>query len=443
MPTTKNHHHPVERVLTLLRHGLVQNVLSLYAVQIASYLFPLVTLPYLARVLGAAGWGLVAFGQAFGGYLALFVEFSFGLSGTREVARHRESKEKLTDVLAGVLGAKIVLTAPAIVLAVAARHWVPIFRSHPDLFWAAIFWTIAQSYSMLWYFQGLEKMRLVAILDVLSRALATIGIFVFIHAPGDEWKVLALQGAAAFLLMLVAMLLAYREVPFRLPTMRLAWGALRLGWSMFLFRAAVSLYTVGNAFILGLFVSPAIVGYYAGAEKISKAVLSLLNPVSQAFFPRLSNLVEHARARAAQLARLGMVFMGAGGAVLGLIEFLLAPLAVRIILGHRYASSVPVLCVLALLPPLIALSNVLGIQWMLPLGMDRPFNTIIFIAGGLNVFLAFFLASRYTAIGMAVAVVTAEAFVTGAMYGLLRFRRLDPITCAAAYRKADCKALKS
>jgi polysaccharide transporter, PST family len=416
-------------VRTLLRHGLVQNILSLYAVQVASYLVPLVTIPYLARVLGAAGWGLVAFAQAFGGYLSLGLEYGFVLSGTREVARHRDSEEKMADVLAGVQGAKLTLLVPAIVLSLVARHFVPIFRTHPGLFWAATFWAVAQAFSMLWYFQGLEQMRLVAILDVSSKTLAAVGIFALIRAPGDEWKVLALQGAAAFLSMLVATVLAYQRVRFRLPSPRLAWEALRMGWSMFLFRGASSLYTVGNAFILGLFASPTLVGYYAGAEKISRAVVGLLNPVSQSLFPRLSHLVEHARDRAARLARLVVVLMGAGGGVLGLLVFLLAPTAVRLILGPGYEPSVLVLRILALLPPLIALSNVFGIQWMVPLGLDRPFNMIIMLGGGLNLTLALLLASRFTAIGMAAAVVTAEAFVTGAMYAHLRWRKLDPASC--------------
>ncbi|MFX9912081.1 oligosaccharide flippase family protein, partial [Acinetobacter baumannii] len=78
----------------LLRHGLVQNVLALYGVQIANYLFPLITVPYLARVLGPKGWGMVAFAQAFGQYLMLVVEYGFSLSATREVARSRDSLER-------------------------------------------------------------------------------------------------------------------------------------------------------------------------------------------------------------------------------------------------------------------------------------------------------------------------------------------------------------
>src|SRR5260370_35888620 len=88
-----------------------------------------------------------------------------------------------------------------------------------------------------------------------------------------------------------------------------------MGWKMFLFRGSLSLYVGGNAFILGLFTSPQTVAYYAGAERISRAFLSLLTPISQALFPRVSYLVQEARERAARLARTSLVVMGIGGAV--------------------------------------------------------------------------------------------------------------------------------
>lgn len=415
------------RLVELARHALVQNTIALSAAQIGTYLFPLVTVPYLARVLGVAGWGLVAFAQAFGAYVSLFVEYGFALSATREIARHRKDEERLADITAGVLGAKVLLGAGTIGVAVVARWCVPIFQSHPDLLWAATFWALAQGFSVLWFFQGFEQMKFVAALDFFAKALATVGIFVLVKGPADGWKVLALQAVGASVAVIVGSWVIYSRVRFQVPRWASVWSAVRMGWSMFLFRGSVSLYTAGNAFILGLFVSPVWVGYYAGAEKISKAFVSLLNPVSQTIFPRISHLVQSAKARAAHLARVSFVVMGSGGVLMGTAIALLAPLLVRLILGHSYGPAIPVLRILALLPPLIALSNVFGIQWMLPLGMDRSFNAIIITAGAINIGLAVLLAPAYRASGMAWSVVCAETFVTAGIYVMLRWHRADPL----------------
>ena len=418
----------IPRLFDLLRHKLVQNALSLYGVQIATYVIPLVTIPYLARVLGVAGWGLVAIAQGFGSYVGILGEYGFGLSATREVARHREDREKLALTLAGVLGAKLMLVAVSFPLAFVAGRWVPVFRDHPALLWSGMFWALAQGFSVMWYFQGLERMRLVATLDISAKVLATAGVFLLVRRPEDGWRFLVLQGCGFLISAAVGLFLVYREVSFRMPSWAGSWEALRMGWSMFLFRSSVSLYTAGNAFILGIFVSPELVGYYAGAEKISRAFLGILNPISQTLYPRLSHLVSHAQDRAARLARISIGIMGGAGLAMGAVVFLLAPVIVRMVLGVHFAAAIPVLRVLALLVPLVAIGNVLGIQWMLPLGMDSAFNKIILAAGVINLSLALVLAPAYTDMGMAWAVVIAETFVSATMYLLLRSRKLDPLS---------------
>lgn len=412
----------------LSRHSLIQNVLALYGVQVVNYVFPLITVPYLARVLGPSGWGLVAFSQAFGQYLSVVVEYGFNLSATREAARSRDSLERRAELLAGVLGAKALLAFLTLGLAFVISHWIPTFREHPKLLWAGVFWALAAGFNPMWYFQGIERMRLVATLHVGAKALAVVGILVWVKKPEDGWTVLALMGVTSFFSTVAALTIAYREVPMRLANWARVLEALRLGWTMFLFRSAVSLYTVGNAFILGLFAPPHIVGYYASAEKISKAFLGLLGPISQALYPRLSHLAQHSRAEAARLARVGVYVIGLGGMLMGLAAFVFAPLLVPRILGEGYEPAIGVLRVLALLPPLIALSNVLGIQWMLPLGLDRPFNAIILGAGLVNLTLAVLLAPRFAHFGMAWAVVISEMLVTGGIYLLLRKRALDPFS---------------
>ncbi|CAB3389560.1 flippase [Kyrpidia spormannii] len=411
-----------------LRHALVHNVLALYGVNIANYFFPLITVPYLARVLGPEEWGMVAFAQAFGQYINLVVEYGFDLSATREVARTRDSLERRADLIAGVLGAKVVLASIVLGVVFVICHWVPPFREHSKVLWAGVFWALAMAFTLRWYFQGLERMRLVAVLDVSAKALAVLGILLLVQGPKDGWKVLVLQGVGSLAATLMTFVFAYREVPVRL----LNWGkvteVLRLGWTMFLFRSSVSLYSVGNSFVLGLFAPPQVVAYYAGAEKISKAFLGFLGPITQALYPRLSYLAQSSRHEAARLARIGVIVMALSGAFTGLVIFVSASLLVRILLGEGYDAAVGVLRLLALLPPLIALSNVLGIQWMLPLGLDRPFNIIILVAGVLNLCLAVILAPHFAELGMAWAVVVSEAFVTASMYLVLRRSDLDPIT---------------
>src|SRR5258708_12091249 len=93
----------------LLRNGFVHNVIALYGVQAATYALPLLTFPYLARVLGPSGWGIVVFAQAIGAVIASVVEYGFDISASRETSRQRNEPERLSALISGVLGAKVLL----------------------------------------------------------------------------------------------------------------------------------------------------------------------------------------------------------------------------------------------------------------------------------------------------------------------------------------------
>jgi len=280
---------------------------------------------------------------------------------------------------------------------------------------------------MTWYFQGMERMRTAAILDVAGRVLGTIGIFLLVRTPDDGWKVLMLQGVAAGVSLAAGMLLGYREIGFTLPSLSAIRHTLRMGSSMFVFKSSVSLYTAGNAFILGLFASATSVGYYAGAEKITKGLAGMLMPATQAIYARQSHLVTESRTEAARLVRYAVLIMSL--IACGMFAFLLlfAPYLVRVLLGPGYERSVAVLRMLAVLPILIAVSNVLGMQWMLPLRLDRQFNGVVISGGALNILLAIALAPHHGEQGMAIAVVASEMLVVVGLYCVLRILCQDPI----------------
>ena len=395
---------------------ILHNVFALYGVQIGRKVIPLLSVPYLARVLGPVGWGTVAFAAALAEFVVILIEFGFNISATRETARKRDDTSALSDIVAGVLGAQIVLAACGIAAAVTVARCVPLMRQHPDLLMAGLMYAVAQGFAPLWFFQGLERIRLSAALEVSGKLLALGGLFLFVHQPEDGWKVLALSGIAPLLTTVAGFWLAYRVVPLQAPSLRVIVPALKMGWPMFLFRSAESLYGVGNAFLLGLFTTPELVGYFASAEKIAKATFGLLNPIREAIFPRLSHLVAmHGSKAAVPLARRGALVMIGAGAWLGLALFVFAPFAIRLLLGSAFAPAVTVLRIFAALPLLLSITYSVGFQWLLPLGQDRTINQIILAAGVLNLALSFGLASRYAHVGMAVAVMCAEAFVSIAM----------------------------
>jgi PST family polysaccharide transporter len=410
----------------LLRRGFVQNVLALYGVQICTYALPLITFPYLARVLGPSGWGSVVFSQAIGSVIAIFVEYGFDISASRETSRHRDEPGRLSQLISGVLGAKFVLAALCVAGAVFSRRYTHHVAPSLALFWSSTIWGVCQGINMLWYFQGLERMRLASALEIGGKVVATLSIFLLVRNPDDGWKVMAAQCVGCVVAHGVTVVLAYREVGFTWPRFSSVLQALRLGWSMFLFRAAQGLTGSLNGLVLGSVASMAALGQYAGAERISRIFQQGLWPVNQALYPKLTKQMEDNRHGAMKMVRMSIFFLGSLGLLFGTSLYFGAPLLVHVALGHAFQGSVPALRVFSLWIPLTALCTVITFQLLLPNQLDFQFNLVIFTAGLFSFGGALLLAPRLQAVGIAWAAVAAQLYTLLAFCFILARAGLNP-----------------
>jgi PST family polysaccharide transporter len=394
-----------------LKSKITQNAASLYMVQACRKLLPLVILPYLARVLGPAGWGNVAFAQGVGEFIAIFVEFGFILSATRDLAQSKASKGECGRIAAGTFGAQAILAAIGVLVAVAVSSRVPLLRSHPRLLCAGLIYGVAQGMMPIWLFQGLERMTLASFLEVASKIVALGAVFLFVHSPSDEWKVLFFQSLAPVVSVLAGIWVAHRQLTLYMPTFDLVWASIKAGWKMFLLRSGLATYSTANVLILAMFAPAGIVGYYASAEKVSKAIVGLLLPIRDAFYPRLSQLAAHSVKEGQRLTKISAYIEIAAGAILSVATFAGAHIIIRLVFGHTFEAAVPILQILASLPLITSLSDAIGLQSLLPAGKESLVMIAIVSGGLVNAAFAVMLAPRFMATGMAVSVVLAETAV--------------------------------
>jgi polysaccharide transporter, PST family len=401
--------------MRLLKNKIAQNAASLYVVQACRKLVPLFTIPYLARVLGPSGWGDVAFTLSMGDFIALFAEFGFLLSATRELAQNRDSKDACGTIAGGTLGAQALLSLLGVLAAWGVSTQVPLLSSHPRLLASGLLYGAMQGTAPLWLFQGLERMKLAASLEVCSKTAALLAIFLFVHTPRDEWKVLAFQSFTPAVTLIVGLWMAHSWLGFRMPTGAMIWRSLRAGWPMFLLRSGVATYSTANVLVLGMFAPASVVGYYASAEKLSKAIAGLLMPIRDAFYPRLSQLAAHSPEENKRLTRISAYVEGGCGLILSVITWAGAGMIVRTVFGKSFEAAVPILQILAVLPFILSLTDAIGFQSLLPAGKESHVTKAIITGAVVNLALAVVLAPRFMGSGMAVSVVIAEAAVCGTL----------------------------
>jgi PST family polysaccharide transporter len=288
---------------------------------------------------------------------------------------------------------------------------VPLLRSHPALFFAGLFYGIAQGISPAWLFQGLERMAMAAAFEVAGKLAGLAAIFLFVRAAADSWKVVVFYSLAPVLTCGCALWMMYRQLRLRFPTVPMIRRALKIGWPMFLLRGGMATYSVANVLILALFAPVGVVGYYASAAKLSQAIGGLLMPIRDAFYPRLSHLATRSPKENERLTRISAVIESGCGAMLSILTWACAGILIKTVFGPSFAGAAPILQILAVLPLIFALTDAIGFQTLLPAGKESLLTKGIVAGGLINCVMAFLLAPRFQASGMAWSVVMAEAAI--------------------------------
>lgn len=383
---------------------------------------PFLTTPYLARTLGPDGWAPVLLAQGIAALVALLPEFGFDLSGTRDLAMHRD-RETRARLIGEIHAARLCLIAVAAVVVWGIAQLVPLIGSQPTL----VVWTytaaVTRGCSPLWIFQGAGIPEGAVLLDAGGKLGAALAVFALVHHPEDGWRVLALQSLGATITLLVLGWRAHRLFSPTPITMGGARRALTRGWAVFAFRGASAAYMQANILIVGALASPLAVAVFGGAERVIRAGINLLAPVTQAVFPRVARAVPAGAAANRQALTEAAWMIGGIGLGISLLALVAAGPIIRLLLGPGYEAAIPLLRGLSALPTLIAIGTVLGIHWAIPQGHERYFLGSVLIAGGISLTCAVLLIPRLGAWGMVIGATAAEAWVAGAL--LARFRRQD------------------
>jgi Membrane protein involved in the export of O-antigen and teichoic acid len=403
------------------RKRLIENFLSLSVLQIANYILPLITLPYLVRVLGPEKFGLIAFSQAFIGYFMILTDYGFNLSATRDISINRENKEKVSEVFSSVMIIKLALMIISLILMSVIIFSFEKFRQDWIVYYLTFGMVVGQVLFPVWFFQGMEKMKYITFLNILAKVIFTVAIFVFVKEASDYLYVPILNSLGFIVAGILGLWIVFRdfEISFKFVGLKELKRQLKEGWYIFISTVAISLYTISNTFILGLFTNNAIVGYYAAAEKIVRAVQGLLVPVSQTIYPYISKLMNESVELGIKFIRKATVIIGGISFGLSLILFIFAELVINILLGPKYHEAVVVLKILAFLPFIIALSNIFGIQTMLTLNYKKEFSNILILASIINIILALIMVPILKHIGISLSVLLSEIFVTISMIHFL------------------------
>lgn len=394
-------------------HRLIKNITALSFLQVMNYVFPLITVPYVVRVLGAEKFGLVSFIAAFVSYFTLLTDYGFNFSATRSISIQRENHSLVAAILISVYTIKTILFIVSTFIFIILIYFVSVFMTEKELCIVSYLSVVGTLLTPQWYFQGISKMSVITWITFFVRMTIVIMVFTLVKREND-YKTYALLNSAgsAFIGLLAVSFVSKQFRTIKSLNRATFYTVLREGSLMFISNASINLYTASNTFILGLFSPPVIVGYWSAADKIRMAVQGILSPITQGLYPHLAHLFFQSKAMAIGFIKKSFLPIGLIGFLVSLALLLYAEPISSLLLGNKFSHSLILIKLVSFLPFIILLSNFFGIQILLNLNGSREFSFTVFIAGIFNIVLSFLIVPKLLAIGTAISVLTTEVIVT-------------------------------
>lgn len=377
---------------------LLENFLSLSFLQIAGYVFPIVTLPYLARVIGVEGFGKIAFATAVITFIQTVVDWGFNFTATRDLAKNRDNKEIVSRILSNVIWAKGILCILCFTIVLLLIELVPVFNNMALILMITFLLVPGSIFFPEWFFQGIERMKYITILALISKALFTIAVFIFIKDKNDYYLQplfifcgYFLSGVISFYIIIVRW-----KIKIYRPELKSIINALKGSFDVFINNLMPNLYNSLSSILLGFFFGPMANGILDAGSRFVSIVQQFMNVLSRTCFPFLSRKIDKHKTYALVSIIISLIF--------SFILFIFAPIIIKIFYSTQFTDAIITLRILSVSTFFLTLCNVYGTGYLLIIGKEQQLRNISIISSLIGFAVAVPLTYYYSYIGAALTI---------------------------------------
>ncbi|MCI9540724.1 MAG: flippase [Lachnospiraceae bacterium] len=388
-----------------------KNYLYNLVYQVITLFLPLITIPYVSRVLGADGIGIYSYTKSIVTYFITFANFGISLYGQREIAYYQHSEELQVKTFLELISIRVITTGASLILYL-------VFLLHNTeyrvIYYIQIPSIIAALFDIAWYYQGLENYKFTVIRNIYVKVAGLLCIFIFVKTKDDLGiyifclSIITLLANISLWSQIIRKIKKYKRVKLEIRKHRKAILALYIP------QVIIQLYTVCDKTMLGMLgQSSAESGYYEQAEKIARLAASVVSTLSAVMMPRISSLYSLGKMEQAYKEikhSFQFVWLMGVPIMFGLIgirkEF------IDIFLGSGYEKVTEVLSVFSVIVLMVGLNNVTGLQYFIPMGKQKKFTISVCIGALVDIVMNLILIPRFQAVGAAISIVLAEMMIT-------------------------------
>lgn len=390
--------------------ALASNFSYLIVMQIANYIFPLLTIPYLARVVGVEGIGKIAFAAAIIIWFQTITDWGFSYTATRDVARNRNNLEKISEIFSNVLWSKILLATISFILILIITEFIPYLKECQILLLITFMLVPAKILLADWFFQAMEKMKFITIFDLISKAIVTICIFLFIKNESNYM----LQPLFLSFFSLVTgffsfFLILYKfNISISVPRFRDILDYLNKSKDVFINNIFPNLYNSFSTVLLGFTSGVASNGILDAGTKFNNIAQQFIGIVSRVFFPFLSRKSD--KHSILVKINLSISFLAS------IFLFFCAPYIIKFFYTENFYSAIEVLQIVALSLFFLSLSNTYGLNYLIIHGFEKDLRNIMVRSSIIGFLISFPLIYYYDFIGAAITITLTRVLIGSSVF---------------------------
>lgn len=397
---------------------LIKNYLYNVGYQVFILLIPLITVPYISRVLGSEGVGINAFTNSIIQYFILFGSIGINLYGNRTIAYYRDNKEKASQAFWEILLLRVLF----ILLSYVAFLIFLLFTTeYTRFYFYQSILIVAASLDISWYFMGIEDFKKTVMRNIIIKLLSLFAIFSLVKEPNDLGLYILIISISTLIgnLLLWTYLKKLVNKP-KWKTLSI-FGHLVPTLALFFPQIATQVYLVLNKTMLGVMTDTNNVAYYEQSDKIIKIVLAIVTAVGVVMLPRVANM--HANGDFKKVKQYLYFSFDFVSVICFPMAFGLAAIAPKFsiwFLGNEFAKTAELIPILTMVIIFIGWSNVLGTQYLLPTNQTKFYTMSVVSGAVVNFLLNLILIPKYGVLGAAITTVLSELTVTVAQFVFVR-----------------------
>ena len=342
----------------LFKSKSIQNFIFLITIQASNIVITLISMPLLIQGIGVDQFGLVNLSLSVIILANILVGFGYNLSGPREVAIYQNDKETLSQIVSNIVFSKVLMASLATLGIVLAIFGLNMFREYQWILLFSVLLLFSEATLPLWFFQGMEKMKLISIANIFSKLLYLMGIVLFIHAPESAKWVNFIMGASGLGINILLLLYIHfmLEIRFYKPKFVQLFSSLKDNGLFFLSNIATHISVNGGLIVLSFFATAEILGMFSLAERISMVLRMFPSMVIHSIYPNATKLLKEDLGQFVVFLRKAYFSTMIVALFVSLTTFALAPFIIQLLAKTRFEESVIYLRILAFIPFLACLN---------------------------------------------------------------------------------------